>query len=50
MATSERLDERGKEMKKQLEQILNAPKDKPITIDKDHDRPVYGEKKKPKPS
>ncbi len=33
----------------ELERLLNAPPDKPVTIDKGHEQPIYTEKKKPKP-
>ncbi len=42
----------GEELKKRLQKMLDAPKDKPITIDKGHDAPIYGppRPKKPKPT
>jgi hypothetical protein len=49
--TDERLtaEEREAEMKKNLKNLLNAPSDKPVTIDKGHEQSIYDEKK-PKPT
>ncbi len=44
--------ERTEELLERLQQMLDAPKDKPITIDKGHDKPIYApaKPKRPKPA
>ena len=40
-------EERDAKMREKMERILNAPPDKPITIDKGHERPIYGDVAEP---
>ena len=42
------MHKKDEELRRRLAQMLAAPKSKPLTIDKGHDRPIYTKKKKPK--
>ena len=41
MENTENMEKPDEALKKRIEQMLKAPKDQPLTIDKGHDAPIY---------
>ena len=41
------MDKKDEELKRQLDEMLHAPKGVPLTLDKGHDRPIYSSLAKP---